>query len=157
MNKSATHLSFNVSNIEKTTDFYTNLLKKGPSKVKRNYVKFELDDPAMVLSFIQSQNEGEFNWSSSGAHFGIRVNSSQEVEERFKDLRASGIPLLSERDVECCYALQDKFWANDPDGIRWDVYALIPDADHLKKSNDGKNPECCTVDSVRASHRATNR
>lgn len=148
MENSATHLSFSVSNIEKTISFYTKLLKKEPSKIKRNYAKFELDDPSMVISFLQSQGNEQINWAGSGAHFGIRVKSSEEVEERFDHLRESGIPLLSERAVECCYALQDKFWANDPDGIRWEIYAFIEDSDQFSKPDSTNGESCCTADSM---------
>ena len=106
-----------------------------PSKVERNYAKFELEEPAMVLSFLQSQTGKNVEWATSGSHFGIRVPTSKEVDERFIDLRASGITLLRERYVACCYALQDKFWANDPDGIRWEVYAFLEDSDHLEKND----------------------
>ena len=147
MKNTATHLGFTVSNIEETISFYTKLLRTEPSKVKRNYAKFELEEPAMVLSFLQSQTGKNVDWPNSGAHFGIRVSSSAEVDERFAELRASGIPLLGETDVACCYALQDKFWANDPDGIRWEIYAFLEDSEHNEKKDQPSQTDCCTEES----------
>ena len=35
---------------------------------------------------------------------------------------------MVEDDVTCCYAVQDKVWAIDPDGHRWEIF-LVTDAD----------------------------
>ena len=146
MKNTATHLSFSVSNIEETISFYSKLLKTEPRKVKRNYAKFELAEPAMVISFLQSQTELNMDWTTTGTHFGIRVSTSEEVKERFTELQAAGIPLLSEQDVACCYALQDKFWANDPDGIRWEIYSFLEDSDDFSKPAENDVDACCAAD-----------
>jgi catechol-2,3-dioxygenase len=146
MKNSATHLSFSVSNIEETISFYSKLFKSPPTKVKRNYAKFELEEPSMVLSFLQSQSDLNLDWTKSGTHFGIRVSTSKEVKDRFKELQTSGIPLQSETDVACCYALQDKFWAIDPDGIRWELYAFLEDSDQFTKPKKENREACCAAD-----------
>jgi len=141
MEKSATHLSFTVSNLDQTISFYSKLFQTKPSKVKKNYAKFELEDPAMVISFLQSGiTSKNVEWGISGAHFGIRVNSTEEVNQRYDYLRAQGIPVLEEADVACCYAVQDKFWANDPDGIRWEIYTFKEDSESFKQ----KDSQCCS-------------
>lgn len=118
------HLSLFVSDTEKTVNFYTRLFGTEPSKVKDDYVKFELTDPALVISFIQSPEKVQSHFG----HLGFMVNSTTEVEDRKAALKASNIEIgLEEQEVACCYAKQDKFWVNDPDGYEWEVYHFIED------------------------------
>lgn len=118
------HLSLFVSDTEKTVNFYTRLFGTEPSKVKDDYVKFELADPALVISFIQSPDKVQSHFG----HLGFMVNSTTEVEDRKAALKASNIEIgLEEQEVACCYAKQDKFWVNDPDGYEWEVYHFIED------------------------------
>lgn len=118
------HLSLFVSDTEKTVNFYTRLFGTEPSKVKDDYVKFELADPALVISFIQSPGKVQSHFG----HLGFMVNSTEEVEDRKAALKASNIEIgLEEQEVACCYAKQDKFWVNDPDGYEWEVYHFIED------------------------------
>ncbi len=118
------HLSLFVSDTEKTISFYTRLFGTEPSKVKKDYVKFELANPALVISFIQSPEKVQSHFG----HLGFMVNSTAEVEERKSVLKSSNIEIgLEEQEVACCYAKQDKFWVNDPDGYEWEVYHFIED------------------------------
>lgn len=118
------HLSLFVSDTEKTVSFYTRLFGTEPSKVKADYVKFELADPALVITFLQAPDKVQSHFG----HLGFLVNSTEEVEARKDALKTSGIEIgLEEQEVACCYAKQDKFWVNDPDGYEWEVYHFIED------------------------------
>jgi hypothetical protein len=39
------------------------------------------------------------------------------------------VPLLQQTGTTCCYAKADKFWVRDADGIPWEMYTLLEDAD----------------------------
>ncbi|MDW3196675.1 MAG: ArsI/CadI family heavy metal resistance metalloenzyme [Cytophagales bacterium] len=118
------HLSLFVSDTDKTVNFYTRLFGTEPSKVKSDYVKFELADPALVITFLQAPDKVQNHFG----HLGFLVNSTEEVEARKDALKTSGIEIgLEEQEVACCYAKQDKFWVNDPDGYEWEVYHFIED------------------------------
>ncbi len=41
---------------------------------------------------------------------------------------AEGLPTSVEEQTTCCYALQDKVWVDDPDGVPWEVYTMLADA-----------------------------
>jgi len=43
--------------------------------------------------------------------------------------RAQGIVSKEEIGTSCSYAVQDKFWATDPDGVQWEVYYFHEDAE----------------------------
>jgi len=123
-NKSKFHIGLHVSNIEETSAFYSVLFNKPPLKQKSDYVKFELDDPDLVISFSESKDANQTNFG----HMGIRVASSEEVTSIKKSLEALIKIDLEEKNTNCCYARQDKFWVSDPDGYRWEVYHFIKDA-----------------------------
>ena len=44
-------------------------------------------------------------------------------------LAEEGLATASEEGVDCCYALQDKVWVDDPDGAPWEVYTVLADSD----------------------------
>jgi hypothetical protein len=49
--------------------------------------------------------------------------------------------------VTCCYAVQNKVWATDPDGNKWEVYVVLDnDGAHHHSSQDAccaDKPDCC--------------
>ena len=50
--------------------------------------------------------------------------------ERWKDdLESRGVVIEAIERGECCYALQDKVWLTDPDGNRWEIYAVLKDVE----------------------------
>ena len=130
MKNPATHVSYAVSSIKDTIAFYTDLFESAPVKVKPDYAKFELEDPALVISFIQSPDKAKLGLP--GAHFGIRLGTAEEVIKRREQLERASYALDVEEDVSCCYALQDKFWVKDPDGVRWEIYTFKGDTEELQ-------------------------
>ena len=43
--------------------------------------------------------------------------------------RREKIDLLSQKGTTCCYARADKFWVRDADGMPWEMYTLLEDAE----------------------------
>ncbi|MEM0942078.1 MAG: ArsI/CadI family heavy metal resistance metalloenzyme [Bacteroidota bacterium] len=116
------HVGLNVKDIEKTTNFYKRLFGVDPVKTKKGYSKFELDNPGLVISFIESESTGPHF-----GHLGIRVNSHEELLQKKREIE-SLIPIeLEEENTSCCYAIQDKFWVKDPNGYEWEVYHFLKD------------------------------
>lgn len=119
------HVSLYSSNINKTVEFYETLFGQKADKLKVDYAKFELDDPALVISFVENPQKV----SPQFGHLGFRVESIDEVSKKLGELQSQGIPVKEEMSVSCCYALQDKFWVMDPDGHHWEVYSFSKDVD----------------------------
>ena len=46
---------------------------------------------------------------------------------------------LQATKTNCCYAIQDKTWVNDPDGNEWEVFVV-------KEDNLAESPVCCVGD-----------
>jgi catechol 2,3-dioxygenase-like lactoylglutathione lyase family enzyme len=124
---SSVHISLNVSNFDRSVDFYRRFLGE-PAKLNPAYAKFVGSNPELHLAL----QPGEIRSAGALSHLGIRVDSTDEVL-RWKDvLSERGLPTEEERREACCYALQDKFWVTDPDGNRWEVYTVLEDLDHAK-------------------------
>src|SRR5262245_1688545 len=96
------HASLNVSNLDRSIAFYRALLGVEPGKVRADYAKFELAEPALVLSLVPGRPGG------GGAlnHAGLRVRTAAELVAVQQRLEAAGMPTRREDGVECCYAKQ---------------------------------------------------
>lgn len=121
----AFHLSFFVKSIPETVEFYKTVTNTTPVKVKPDYAKFELSNPALVLSFIENPQKA----APSYGHAGIRVSSLSELKEHRERIEKAGLTVTEETDTNCCYARQDKFWVQDPAGFMWEFYYFHEDSE----------------------------
>jgi len=44
-------------------------------------------------------------------------------------VKRESVDLLEQKGTTCCYAKADKFWVRDADGMPWEMYTLIEDAE----------------------------
>ncbi len=116
-----THLSINVSSIEKSVEFYTKMFAADPVKIKPGYAKFDIANPPLNFTM----NESSIPKGGSLSHLGLQVGSSDDVVAIGNRWKASGLETLEEMKTDCCYALQDKVWVSDPDGNRWEVFTVL--------------------------------
>ncbi len=61
-------------------------------------------------------------------HLGVEVESTSEVTAAAARLAGLGLATATEEATTCCYAVQDKVWVDDPDGVPWEVYTVLADA-----------------------------
>lgn len=135
---SSLHISLNVSNLDRSVDFYSRLFGE-PAKRKTDYAKFVAEDPAIHLA-MQPASASPVS-AGSLSHLGIRVETDAEVRRWRDRVQERGLSFEDEINTTCCYARQDKFWVTDPDGNRWEVYNVLEDVDSLPVV-DGKSA-CC--------------
>src|SRR5579871_5710578 len=119
------HMSLNVNDLAKAIAFYRVLFDREPAKRYSDYAKFELDEPALVLS-LEPQSHGR---GGSLNHLGFRVNNAASLIAVQRRLEEAGISTTREEGVACCYAKQTKFWVSDPDGNNWEMYVLEEDTE----------------------------
>lgn len=141
------HVSYYISDIDKTVSFYTKLFGIEPTKVKSGYAKFELENPSLVISFVMSKEKVR----SDFGHLGFQVESKQELENKLSEVQKLGLEYLEEKDVSCCYARQDKFWVSDPDGIKWEVYQFHEDVEF---NDPHYATACCPTDETKENKEA---
>lgn len=119
------HVSYYVKDLNETVQFYNTFFGQEPEKVKPHYAKYILENPSLIISFVENPERVQANFG----HLGIEVESKEEMERRLETARNQGIVSKEEIGTACCYALQDKFWVSDPDGVQWEVYYFHGDSD----------------------------
>ncbi|HZG80846.1 MAG TPA: ArsI/CadI family heavy metal resistance metalloenzyme [Brevibacillus sp.] len=130
------HIGINVTNLEKSVDFYKKVFGVEPVKVKTDYAKFLLETPGLNFT-LNVRDEVHGNQVS---HFGFQVASAEDIVAHKMRLEKEGFFAREEIDTTCCYAVQDKFWVTDPDGNEWEFFYTKSDSDMHKI----ESTSCCS-------------
>jgi catechol 2,3-dioxygenase-like lactoylglutathione lyase family enzyme len=135
------HVSVYVSNIENTIHFYNSFFGKPADKIKPGYAKYILDQPSLIISFVENKEKVQQNFG----HLGFQVATKDDVLLKMLLLKKQGLTVKEEMGTNCCYALQDKFWVNDPDGVQWEIYYFHADSEFNdpKYEVKGEATACC--------------
>lgn len=140
------HLAINVTDVGASMPFYNALLGVEPVKVKADYVKYSVSNPALNLTLNAKPRDeqlGAFN------HAGIEVESTDDVLAARLRLTQAGLATFDELDTSCCYAKQDKIWVHDPDGTPWEIFTVHGDIEDFAEQppSADEKPEstpCCS-------------
>ncbi|MCZ8521886.1 MULTISPECIES: ArsI/CadI family heavy metal resistance metalloenzyme [Paenibacillus] len=133
------HVAINCSDLERSLEFYRSFFGEEPTKVKDNYAKFELTEPALHFSL----NVRPFEPKGVLNHLGFQVSSTEDVLQMGERLRASGLLLKDEMNTTCCYAVQDKVWVYDPDGNAWEIFHTKEDSEFESAGEARDISLCC--------------
>lgn len=131
-----THMNFATRDLEKSIEFYRTLLGTEPLKSFDDYALFVTENPGLELALDRSTRSG----IGDTAHYGVAVEKVEQVDAAIARLERAGLTIDVERDETCCYAKQTKVWAADPDGRRWEIYAVLEETE----SRDGGGVTCCS-------------
>ncbi len=84
-------------------------------------MKLEPEDPSVNLTLNEAETDAITN--NLPTHYGIQVKSTGAVAAAVERLNRAGLETAVEENTTCCYAVQDKVWATNPDGNQWDEMA----------------------------------
>lgn len=116
-------LALNVDDIDQAVDFYSKLFDAQPAKRKPGYANFAIANPPLKLVLFEVKGSAErIN------HLGVEVFDGESVTAATERLKAAGLETLVEDETTCCYAKQDKVWAIEPQGLRWEWYRVLEDS-----------------------------
>lgn len=124
-----THIGLNVTDLQASIEFYTKVFNSEPVKVKDDYAKFLPEEPSVNFTL---NKKTEVNGNQVG-HFGLQVESYEEVIRHKERLEKLGFFAREEMNTNCCYALQDKFWVTDPDGNEWEFFYTKQDSEETEQ------------------------
>lgn len=141
-----THISLNVADVARSVEFYQAFFGVPAHKRRPGYANFDLETPPLKLALQEGART-----AGAGAgtldHLGIQVATREQVTAARDRLKEAGLATFDEGDTVCCYARQDKLWATDPDGNRWEVYVLLDDMleqdDHPAEATAGAEESAC--------------
>jgi catechol 2,3-dioxygenase-like lactoylglutathione lyase family enzyme len=135
------HVSLYVSDLNKSIEFYSLFFNAEPVKVKTGYAKYILEKPSLIISFVENAERVQQNFG----HLGFQVESVEEMNLQLWTARRNKLITREEIATSCCYAKQDKFWVNDPDGVQWEVYYFHEDVEfNDPKFETDEATACCT-------------
>jgi len=110
------HVHVNVTDLNQSIRFYSQLFGAEPSVLESDYAKWMLDDPR--VNFAISQRER----GAGVDHLGLQAEDSAELEQIGARLKAANAVRLAQVGTNCCYAESDKYWSEDPQGLRWESF-----------------------------------
>jgi catechol 2,3-dioxygenase-like lactoylglutathione lyase family enzyme len=125
---SRVQLALNVSDIDAAVEFYAKLFATAPAKRQPGYANFAIVEPPLKLVLIENPAARGSGVTGALNHLGVEVATPEEVQEAIGRLSAGGLETDVQESTTCCFAVQDKVWANDPDGAPWEYYAVLADA-----------------------------
>jgi len=142
------HVALYVKDLDAAIARSRQLLGQEPAKVRHDYAKFEIADPPVILSL----NTGGVPGTVS--HLGIRYPGTGDVASEMVRVKQEKVELLEQKETTCCYAKADKFWVRDADGLPWEMYTLLEDAEaetaadaslrrFLEQDTTGASGACC--------------
>lgn len=129
------HFALNVRDVEKSLEFYRKMLGIEPSKIRAGYAKFDVQNPPLNLTL----NQATFSERGALSHLGIQLSSTDDVLAMRQKWTDAGLVTRDEMQTNCCYAVQDKTWIEDPDGNQWEAFVVLED-------NLPASDLCCTTD-----------
>lgn len=145
---SRVQLALNVSDLDAAVAFYSALFSTSPAKRHPGYANFAIVEPPLKLVLIEDARARGAGLAGALNHLGVEVESPAEVREASEHLEGSGLSPTVQASTTCCYAVQDKAWVSDPDGVPWEVYAVLADAPDgpavvPSAPDDGAGCSCC--------------
>jgi len=132
------HVHVNVDQLDSSIRFYTTLFGAEPSVVKEDYAKWMLDDPRINFAISQRGRTAGVD------HLGMQAEEESELAAIGKRLLAADAVSLAEKAITCCYARSDKFWAEDPQGVRWETFRTLGEATtYSAPAAESEATSCC--------------
>ena len=143
------HVHVAVPDLQKSIRFYSTMFGAEPSVVKDDYAKWMLEDPR--VNFAISVRGGGMGVN----HLGFQVDDATELSEIHSRLQAADAAVTEERNVSCCYARSDKYWATDPAGVPWESFHSLGTVPFYNgETQDAGKEACCAPAETATAHAA---
>jgi catechol 2,3-dioxygenase-like lactoylglutathione lyase family enzyme len=144
------HVHISVADIAQSARFYSALFGAPPTVEKPDYAKWMLEDPRVNFAISKRGAEPGIN------HLGFQTDSEAELDVMRLHHSAAELALDHEGATACCYAKSTKHWLADPQGIAWEMYHTMGEAQTYNGEDATAAPKeaattCCAPASIVAS------
>lgn len=117
------HVHVAVDDIDANVRFYSAVFGMPPTVRKADYAKWMVEDPRI-----------NFAISARGArlgvdHLGMQVDSDDELRDLRAQVDGASVAAVDQPGAQCCYARSDKYWITDPQGLAWETYHTLEQAE----------------------------
>jgi catechol 2,3-dioxygenase-like lactoylglutathione lyase family enzyme len=117
------HVHVSVDDLEANIRFYSAVFGAKPTVQKPDYAKWMMEDPRVNFAISQRGAQAGVN------HLGFQVDTDQELAALRKQVGDAEIAALDQPGATCCYARSDKYWITDPQGVAWETYHTLGEAE----------------------------
>jgi hypothetical protein len=131
------HVHLNVARLDDSIRFYTTLFGAAPDVIRPDYAKWMLDDPRVNFAISQHGRQPGID------HLGLQAGDPADLAAIGARLQAADAVALAEKGTTCCYAHSDKFWAEDPQGVRWESFHTHGEATTYTGAPNESGATCC--------------
>jgi predicted enzyme related to lactoylglutathione lyase len=113
------HVHVSVEKLDESIRFYTSLFGTAPTVMQPDYAKWMLEEPRLNFAISQRGHPLGVN------HLGFQVEDDAELKAMRGQLEAADTGLVEQTGAACCYALSDKYWVTDPQGVAWETFHTL--------------------------------
>jgi catechol 2,3-dioxygenase-like lactoylglutathione lyase family enzyme len=133
------HVHVAVDDLESNVRFYSTVFGSQPTVQKPDYAKWMLEDPRVNFAISKRGARAGLD------HLGFQVDSDEELQALRKQVADAEMAALDQPDATCCYARSDKYWITDPQGIAWETYRTLGEAEIYGTESEGAREAgaCC--------------
>ncbi len=117
------HVHVSVDDLEANIRFYSAVFGAKPTVRKADYAKWMIEDPRINFAISQRGARAGVN------HLGFQVDSGEELVALRRQVADAEIAAQDQPGATCCYARSDKYWITDPQGIAWETYNTLGEAE----------------------------
>ena len=117
------HVHVSVDDLEANIRFYSAVFGAQPTVRKSDYAKWMMDDPRVNFAVSQRGAQAGVN------HLGFQVDTDEELAALRKQVGDAEIAAQDQPGATCCYARSDKYWITDPQGVAWETYHTLGEAE----------------------------
>ena len=134
------HVHVAVDDLTANIRFYSTVFGAPPTVEKPDYAKWMLEDPR--INFAISQRGAK----SGVDHLGFQVDTDEELSALREQIGKAEIAAHDQPGATCCYARSDKYWITDPQGVAWETYHTLGEAEIYGTVTKPAEPAaaCCT-------------
>ncbi len=118
------HVHIRVADLDRSIRYYSALFGAKPTRLKPGYAKWALDDPKVNFAISHA-----LDGVTGVNHLGLQSEDREELAATDARLKAAGEATVDEAGAQCCYAVSDKHWSTDPDGVVWEAFHTMGEAE----------------------------